>query len=131
VVPYLTRGVNSDDYKKPGLLYHYFVLGWELFMNVFPIGEAVDECRPFLEDGVHLAFQLRIIILAVFFFLYLLSPLDLVPEVGLQQLSLSTCKYVGFPQFSHRKFYLDIYLPFGRISVGYFVNNRYCRAAEK
>ncbi|MFN9904821.1 MAG: DUF1232 domain-containing protein [bacterium] len=27
-----------------------------------------------------MAFQLRIIILAVFFFLYLLSPLDLVPE---------------------------------------------------
>ena len=34
-----------------------------------------------LEDGVHLAFQLRIFILAIFFFLYLLSPLDLVPEV--------------------------------------------------
>jgi uncharacterized membrane protein YkvA (DUF1232 family) len=35
-----------------------------------------------LEDGVHLAFQLRILLLAVFFFLYLLSPLDLVPEVS-------------------------------------------------
>jgi hypothetical protein len=65
-------------------------------MNVFPIREDVDECRPFLEDGVHLAFQLRIIILAVFFFLYLLSPLDLVPEVGLQQRCGTVTVFYGY-----------------------------------